>query len=74
MGNIINRLSKQKRDKSKQKLEEVEDSPQNSLTMPMLPPSPILETHDSLGEPKEEGDNTIFELQMQMHKIRDSWH
>ncbi len=35
MGNVIKNMSKEKRDESKQKFEEADDSPENSEIMPI---------------------------------------
>ena len=48
MGNIIKNMSKEKRDELKQKLEEADDSPNNSDIMPMSPPTHVLETKDNM--------------------------
>ena len=72
MGNIIKCMSNQQRDELKQKLEETENSHNNSDIKPILHPPLFLETQDNLDEPKEEEDNIMLEVAMEMQKIRDS--
>ena len=64
MGNIIKNMSKEKRDELKQKLEEADDSPNNSDIMPMSPLTEVLESQDNMEEAKGEEDNTIHEAAM----------
>ena len=64
MGNIIKNMSKEKRDKLKQKLEEADDSPNNSDIMPMSPLTEVLESQDNMEEAEGEEDNTIHEAAM----------
>ena len=64
MCNSIKNMSKEKRNDLKQKLEEADDSPDYSYTMPFLPPPQVLETQDILEEPEGEGDNIMLEAAM----------
>jgi hypothetical protein len=64
MGNIIKNMSKEKRDELKRKLEEADDSPNNSDIMPMSPPTEVLVSQDNMEEAKGEEDNTIHEAAM----------
>ena len=64
MGNIIKNMSKEKRDELKRKLEESDDSPNNSDIMPMSPLTEVLESQDNMEESKGEEDNTIHEAAM----------
>ena len=63
-GNIIKNMSKEKRDELKQKLEEADDSPNNSDIMPMSPLTEVLESQDNMEEAEGEEDNTIHEAVM----------
>ena len=69
MGNIIKNMSKEKRNQFKRKLEEADDSPNNSSTMSMSPPAEVLVSQDNMEEAKGEEDNTIHEAAMQVDKI-----
>ncbi len=48
----------------KKKLEEADDSPNNSDIMPMSPPTEVLVSQDNMEEAKGEEDNTIHEAAM----------
>ncbi len=48
----------------KRKLEEADDSPNNSDIMPMSPPTEVLVSQDNMKEVKGEEDNTIHEAAM----------
>ncbi len=48
----------------KQKLEEADDSPNNSDIMPMSPLTEVLESQDNMEEAEGEEDNTIHEAAM----------
>ncbi len=64
MGNIIKNVIKEKRDELKKKLEEADDSPNNSAIMSMSPPTEVLVSQDNMEEAKREEDNTIHETAM----------
>ena len=64
MGNKIKNMSKEQRDELKQKLEEADDSPNNSNIMPMSPLTEVLESQDNMEEAEGEEDNTIHEAAM----------
>ena len=64
MGNKIKNMSKEQRDELKQKLEEADDSPNNSDIMPMSPLTEVLESQDNMEEAEGEEDNTIHEAAM----------
>ena len=64
MGNIIENMSKEKRDDLKRKLEMLEkkdDVPENSHVMRNLPPSHILVKQDNLEDPEGQKDSSILE-------------
>ena len=48
----------------KRKLEEADNSPNNSDIMPMSPLIEVLKSHDNMEEAKGEEDNTIHEAAM----------
>ena len=52
MGNIVKNMSKDKRDKLKQKLEEADDSPNNVDMVSILQPPQVSETQDNLEDPE----------------------
>ena len=64
MWNIIKNTSKEKRDELKQKMEEADDSPNNSDIMPISPPSQVLDIQDNMEEPEGEEGNTNLEAAM----------
>ena len=64
MWNIIKNMSKEKRDELKRKLEEADDSPNNSDIMPMSHLTEVLESQDNMEEAEGEEDNTIYEAAM----------
>ena len=64
MGNIIKDMSREKRDELKRKLEDADNSPNNSDIMPMSPLTEVLESQDNMEESKGEEDNTIHEAAM----------
>ena len=64
MGNIIKNMSKEKRNELKRKLEEADNSPNNSSIMSMSPPAEVLVSQDNMEEAKGEEDNTIHEAAM----------
>jgi hypothetical protein len=62
MQNVIKNMSKEKRDKLKQKLEEADNSPNNSDIMPISSPYQVLDIQDTMEEPEGEEVNTILEV------------
>ena len=62
MWNIIKNMSKEKRDELKWKLEEEDDSPNNSDIMPISPPFQVLDIQDNMEEPEGTEGNTILEV------------
>jgi hypothetical protein len=70
MGNIIKNMSKEKRDELKRKLEEADDSPNNSDVMPMSPPTQVLEAQDNMEwrNPKEKKTTQFLRRQCRLIK------
>ena len=59
--NIIKHMSKEKRDELKQKLEEADNSRNNSDILPISSPSQVLDIQDNMEEPEGKEGNTILE-------------
>ncbi len=68
MGNIIKNMSKEKRDHLKQKLEEADDSPNNSDIMRMSPLTEVLESQDNMEE--AEGEETTQFMRQRCRLIK----
>ena len=64
MGNIVKNISKEKRDELKQKLEDVDDSPDKLQITHILPPPKILKKQDKLEERSGRQDNEMLEVAM----------
>ena len=60
-GNIIKNMSKEKRDELKQKLDDIDASPDKLQIKPTLPPPKVVKTQDNLEEPSREESNEILE-------------
>lgn len=61
LGNIVENIIKEKRDKLKQKLVEAHDSPNHLEIMTVSPPTQVLDAQYNLEDPEGEEDNTILE-------------